>query len=179
MSSLADAISFSEVITAREIATVATLADEIWNAHYVPIIGQSQVNYMLENFQSEVAISKQINENSTYFFVNRHSLPVAYFAIKRTDDSRKVQISKLYVKHALQKKGIGLAIIKFIETYCLRLGVAEIGLTVNINNKQAINFYQKVGFKKTHCLVQDIGNGFVMDDYVMSKLILMNADKTT
>lgn len=179
MSSLTDAISFSEVIHTKDIATVATLANEIWNTHYVSIIGQSQVNYMLENFQSEEAINKQINENFSYFIVEKDSLPIAYFAIKLTDDSRKVQISKLYVKQAVQKKGIGFAIIKFIETYCLRLGVAEIGLTVNINNKQAINFYQKVGFKKTDCLVQDIGNGFVMDDYVMSKLSLMNAHKIT
>ncbi|MEE9336463.1 MAG: GNAT family N-acetyltransferase [Methylococcaceae bacterium] len=169
MNSLADVISFSKVINAREIATVATLADKMWKAHYVPIIGQSQVKYMLETFQSEEAINKQINQNFTYFIVNKDSLPVAYFAITGLDDSKKVQISKLYVKRAVQKKGIGFAIIKFIETYCLRLGVAEIWLTVNINNKQAINFYQKVGFKKTHCLMQDIGNGFVMDDYVMSK----------
>jgi GNAT superfamily N-acetyltransferase len=169
MNTLADSISFSKVINAREIATVATLADEMWNAHYVSIIGQSQVKYMLETFQSEEAINKQINENFTYFIVNKDSLPVAYFAITGLDDLKKVQISKLYVKQAVQKKGIGFAIIKFIEIYCLRLGVAEIWLTVNINNKQAINFYHKVGVKKTHCLVQDIGNGFVMDDFVMSK----------
>ncbi len=38
MHSLTDMISFSQEINAREIATVATLADEMWNAHYVPII---------------------------------------------------------------------------------------------------------------------------------------------
>ncbi len=68
MNSLADAISFSQVINAKEIATVATLADEMWNAHYVPIIGQSQVNYMLETFQSEETINKQISENFTYIY---------------------------------------------------------------------------------------------------------------
>ncbi|MCF6203410.1 MAG: GNAT family N-acetyltransferase [Methylococcaceae bacterium] len=169
MNTFVNAISFSKVINAGEIATVVTLADEIWNAHYVPIIGQSQVKYMLRTFQSKEAINKQINESFTYFIVNKDNFPVAYFAITELDDSKKVQISKIYVKQSAQKKGIGLSIIKFIETYCLRLGAAEIWLTVNINNKQAIKFYQKVGFKKMHCLVQDIGNGFVMDDYLMSK----------
>lgn len=32
---------------------IADLAKTIWNQHYVNIIGQQQVDYMLEEFQSD------------------------------------------------------------------------------------------------------------------------------
>ncbi len=172
MTHLTGAISFREVTKLEEIETVATLAEEIWNAHYVPIIGQYQVKYMLATFQSTVAISRQIDEGFIYFIVNKQSRSVGYFALKKVDNPRKCQISKLYVKQTIQKQGVGSASIKFIENYCFKLGVDELWLTVNKNNQQAINFYQKLGFIKTRYWVQDIGNGFVMDDCVMNKFFL-------
>jgi len=36
------------------------LAREIWTDHYVPIIGQAQVDYMLDTFQREEAIAAQL-----------------------------------------------------------------------------------------------------------------------
>jgi RimJ/RimL family protein N-acetyltransferase len=40
---------------------------------------------------------------------------------------------------------------------------------VNKNNVNSIKVYEKLGFKKTGPVIQDIGNGFVMDDYKMEK----------
>lgn len=44
-------------------------------------------------------------------------------------------------------------------------------LTVNKNNVKAIRAYEKTGFKNIGSLVQDIGNGFVMDDYKMEQTV--------
>ena len=38
-----------------------------------------------------------------------------------------------------------------------------------INNIGAISAYEKLGFRKVGSLVQDIGSGFVMDDFAMEK----------
>lgn len=35
-----------------KICQLEKLAKEIWNQHFVPIIGQDQVDYMLNKFQS-------------------------------------------------------------------------------------------------------------------------------
>ena len=42
---------------------------------------------------------------------------------------------------------------------------------VNKNNKDAIEKYIHLGFKQIDFVVPDIGNGYVMDDYVMEKII--------
>ncbi len=44
-------------------------------------------------------------------------------------------------------------------------------LTVNKNNVRAINAYEKIGFKNLGSVIQEIGHGFVMDDYKMEKTI--------
>ena len=43
-------------------------------------------------------------------------------------------------------------------------------LTVNRGNAKAIRAYERNGFKVVRTQVTDIGNGFVMDDYVMEKV---------
>jgi diamine N-acetyltransferase len=44
-------------------------------------------------------------------------------------------------------------------------------LTVNRHNAGPIAFHQRMGFTIAGTLVQDIGQGFVMDDYKMIKPI--------
>ena len=54
-------LTFKKVTTGEEIKETAQLAHNIWNQHFVSIIGQAQTDYMLENFQSENAMAKQID----------------------------------------------------------------------------------------------------------------------
>jgi ribosomal protein S18 acetylase RimI-like enzyme len=40
---------------------------------------------------------------------------------------------------------------------------------VNKRNERAINSYRKYGFAVRETVVDDIGGGFVMDDFIMEK----------
>lgn len=46
------------------------------------------------------------------------------------------------------------------------LNCKKIYLTVNKTNIKAIRVYERFGFEKTDQVVFDIGNGYVMDDYI-------------
>lgn len=48
--------------TDDDIREIAVLAEEIWNQHFVDIIGKAQVDYMVEKFQSYPALKKQIEQ---------------------------------------------------------------------------------------------------------------------
>ena len=54
-------VQFKLAKTNLDFKTISVLAKNIWTEHYTPIIGLDQVNYMLEKFQSEIAIQNQIN----------------------------------------------------------------------------------------------------------------------
>jgi len=59
---------------------IEDLAKEIWEEHYTPIIGPNQVAYMLDKFQSAVAIKNQINDGYQYFQVYIDDISVGYFS---------------------------------------------------------------------------------------------------
>ena len=58
-----------------------------------------------------------------------------------------------------------------MEEYSLKNGKKAIWLTVNKYNDHTIDVYRHRGFQTVRSQVSDIGNGYVMDDYVMEKEI--------
>ena len=164
-------LEIRQVNTPGEIETVAALADEIWNEHFPPIIGQAQVDYMLENLQSAPAISRQIAGGYEYYLVNLEGRPAGYLALVPSVDEGAVQLSKLYVRSEHRGGGLGKAIIDFAERRCAELGARTLWLTVNQHNAGPIAFYERRGFTRDGELVMDIGGGFVMQDYKMVKSV--------
>lgn len=159
------------VNTPADIDLVATLANAIWIQHYVPIIGQAQTDYMLATFQSAPAIARQIADGYEYYVAAVAGVPVGYFAIAPNPAERSALLSKIYVTERRRGTGLGKTIVAYVETRCAEMGMRELWLTVNRNNTDSIAFYQHVGFAVSGTLVQDIGNGFVMDDYRMAKTL--------
>lgn len=158
---------FEEVITESQIVVVETLAKEIWTEHYTPIIGKDQVEYMLEKFQSREAIAEQIRSGYQYFIIREDDKSIGYLSIiSRVSD---LFLSKIYIKSDERGKGFARKAIQFVENLAKGKGLKKITLTVNKNNINSIKAYEKIGFKNLGSIVQDIGGGFIMDDYEMSK----------
>jgi ribosomal protein S18 acetylase RimI-like enzyme len=154
-----------------DIASVADLAHEIWNRHYIPLIGKEQVDYMLAKFQSAPAIRGQIDSGYEYYMVMDRGRQAGYFALVPCPEAASAQLSKIYVRQEQRGCGFGRAVIAFAQERCIEMGIHELWLTVNRHNAGSIAFYERMGFTKTGAVVQDIGNDFVMDDYKMVKTI--------
>lgn len=158
-----------KVTDADDIVAVAQLAHEIWNEYYVPLIGQAQVDYMLAHFQSAKIIREQIASGYDYYLVKYDGQNAGYFALIDKPAESSAMLSKIYVKAALRGKGLGRTIIHFAEETCRASGLRQLWLTVNRHNVGSIAFYERVGFSKSGTMSQDIGNGFIMDDFKMTK----------
>ncbi len=163
--------SIKLVETNADIEAVSKLAKEVWEDHYTPIIGKSQVDYMLENFQSAEAIDSQITQGQHYYLTALEQSNVGYFALIHDFEKYAVKISKIYTHSFYRGKGIGNFMLKFIEQACEDNDVSRLWLTVNKNNKDSISWYQRRGFEITEDVKIDIGSGYYMDDYVMEKTI--------
>ncbi|HOG16996.1 MAG TPA: GNAT family N-acetyltransferase [Syntrophales bacterium] len=155
------------VSTDEAIGAVEALAREIWTEHYTPIIGKAQVDYMLEHFQSREAIAGQIREGYAYFLLEEGGERVGYLSIQPRQN--ELFLSKIYVKVSERGKGHARAAVHFVEGFARERHLTRITLTVNKNNSGSIRAYERLGFEKVEDLVQDIGGGFVMDDYRMEK----------
>jgi ribosomal protein S18 acetylase RimI-like enzyme len=155
--------------TLEDYNTIDALAKTIWTEHYTPIIGQEQVSYMLDKFQSTNVIEQQIKDGASYYLLVYNDNPVGYFSYSKKGDA--LFLSKLYVLSSARGNGIGKKAMNFMETKVIELGLKKIQLTVNKYNYNSINAYEKMGFINVKAIVQDIGNGYVMDDYVLEKEI--------
>ena len=154
-----------------EIAAVARLAREIWQEHYVPIIGQPQVDYMLEHFQSEPAVARQLGQAYEYFLLLQDGRAVGYTALVPDEGRASVLLSKLYVRRAERGLGWGKQLLGFVEELCRQRGGQTLWLTLNKHNAQSVALYERMGFRTAGSLVQDIGGGFVIDDIRMEKAL--------
>jgi len=155
------------VSTDEEIGAVEALAREIWTEHFTPIIGAAQVEYMLEKFQSRAAISGQIREGYSYFLLEERGSRIGYLAVQPRE--HELFLSKIYVKACERGRGYGRAAVRFAEGLAAERNLTRMMLTVNKDNTGSIKAYERLGFEKIAAAVQDIGGGFVMDDYHMAK----------
>jgi diamine N-acetyltransferase len=159
-----DSLEFVAVHSPAQCDRVVALARSIWQHHYPSIIGQAQVDYMLDRFQSLEAIQAQIAQGMAYYLIQFGEEPVGYFALDRQPQAWF--LSKLYVEPAFQRQGIGSQTIGFIETLTSPL---PLRLVVNKHNGNSLKFYQAQGFEIVGAEVKDIGNGFAMNDFVMER----------
>lgn len=76
-------------------------------------------------------------------------------------------LSKLYICKEYRHQGIGSFAFDFIKDFSQKNNYKKIILTVNKYNTNTIKAYQKWNFHEIDSVITDIGNGFVMDDYIM------------
>lgn len=152
-----------------ELEAIESIAKEIWKEHYIPIIGIDAVNYMLDKYQSAEAIANQIQEGTEYYKIIFKAALTGYFSVVQKENS--LFLSKLYVAKEMRGKGLARKAMEYITSIAHKKGCNTISLTVNKDNTVAIKTYEKFGFKNIKSQIIDIGNGFVMDDYVMVKYL--------
>ncbi len=151
-----------QVAQLSDVAIIQALAYEIWNEHYVPFIGQAQVDYMLGLNFSIQKLSEKMQEDLTFYLIQEAEQTSGFLAVKAESENHFF-IDKFYVQS--RNKGTGSAVFRtLIAQYP---DVHTIHLTVNKHNYKAINFYFKMGFCIEKTAIFDIGNNFVMDDFVM------------
>lgn len=157
-------------VEVKNIKELSNLASEIWHEYWVCILSIEQINYMVEKFQSKKAIKNQIkNENYTYFFIKQNDKNIGYIGLSKKEDY--LFLSKFYVQKDFRNKGIGTQVFEFIKEFTQQNHYKKIQLTVNKNNTNTINAYKKWGFEIVNSVVSPIGNGFVMDDYIMEYIL--------
>lgn len=144
------------------------LALEIWNTHYVPIIGQKQVDYMLRTLYSEISLKKQMEGGQEFTLIFLNESAIGYFSLSKKE---KVSfLNKFYIDSNKQQQGIGTTVLN--EIILKSRGAKSIELTVNRKNFKTINFYFKNGFRIKSVEDFDIGDGYFMNDFVMEKILL-------
>ncbi|PXV90329.1 acetyltransferase (GNAT) family protein [Lachnotalea glycerini] len=153
----------------NKIKELSDFATNIVREHFNSIIGEKQNEYMIHKFQSEQAITDQINRGYQYYFVyNMQKEKIGFLAFYTRND--EMFLSKFYLEKHSRNNGFSKKMLNFVIDHTRQEGLGKIVLTVNRNNS-ATFAYEHLGFVKTGEQKCDIGNGFVMDDYVYEYIV--------
>ena len=153
-----------------DILTLRTLAQEIWRAVYPAIIGSAQVEYMLEMMYAEEVIRREIDQGVRWELALNADEAVGFLSIAVETDGR-AKLNKLYLLPRLHDTGGGQELIARACALAASLPARELWLQVNKRNERAIRAYRRAGFHVEKEAVFEIGNGFVMDDFIMTKAV--------
>jgi GNAT superfamily N-acetyltransferase len=150
----------------NDIKYVQQIADATWQQAYTPILSKDQIDYMLGKLYSTPSLEDQMKNNHYFFLALQNYTPVGFASFSHVG-GKTYKLQKLYVLPNLQKTGAGKKLLETVETVAKSMGAEELILNVNRKNK-AKTFYEKKGFKVIREEDIDIGNGYFMNDYIMS-----------
>jgi len=135
---------------------------------YIPLLGQEQVDYMLNKFYSIAALRQQLIEGHIFVIAENGGKDIGFTSYSRLDDDGRlaVKLHKLYVLPEAHGKGLGKLLMNEVRDKAIEMGAKALILNVNRYNK-ALDFYERAGFKIKETVDIEIGNGFFMNDYIL------------
>lgn len=186
-------IKLEQVEPVHDIDALAQLAHDIWFEYWPQFIGEDQTRYMVEQFQSPEAIARDIAEHDYeyYFVIDDAGKTVGYVGVaperfaNALDDPRanahgtaitplypdRLFISKIYLLAEERGKHYASQILAWLADHARESGLSGMYLTVNKGNELGIRAYAGNGFEVIEAVEADIGEGFVMDDYIMARAV--------
>lgn len=153
--------------TIKDISLIQDLAEKSWRSHYPGIISPEQIDFMLDLMYSEEEITSQFNNpNYHYYLLGNEKNFYGIMGFENHYEENTTKLHRIYITEEGKGKGLGKEAIQFLKNQILKMGDQRIILAVNKQNP-SYHFYLSQGFKVYEEGVFDIGNGFVMDDYLM------------
>lgn len=161
---------FFRKATIKDITEIERLANVIWPVCYKEMISAEQLTYMLQLIYSPAALTKQIEIDKHQFILVADAEKNIGFISYTTlpDKSGAHHLNKIYLIPNNQGQGLGKQMLQYAEKAVQEIGAAALALNVNKYNP-ALQFYKHNGYRQIEEAVIDIGNGFVMDDFILIK----------
>lgn len=153
----------------KDFEIINNLALNTWPDAYGKILSQEQITYMLDEMYSITAITDQISIKGHHFLIlSNDEKDLGFAAYELNYLSGVTKLHKLYVLPETQGMGAGRLLIAKVEEAAKSNGNDSVILNVNRFN-DAVIFYTKNGYVKVKEEDINIGNGYLMEDFVMQK----------
>jgi GNAT superfamily N-acetyltransferase len=111
----------------------------------------------------------QLINGYRYFVMEQDGDICAYMGVQPQGPA--LFLSKFYVLKPYRGAGLFSAGLEVLKQICRDNDMCSIYLTVNRHNTHAYEVYLHKGFTVIREEVNDIGFGFVMDDYIMELIV--------
>jgi GNAT superfamily N-acetyltransferase len=152
-----------------DIGVIREIAGKTWFVTYGEILSPEQMDYMFDWMYSTESINRQMEEQGHVFFIAwLDNQPLGYVSVQQ-ESKNLFHLHKLYVLPDRQGLGLGVLLINKAFDFAREHSEGErcaLELNVNRHNK-ALHFYLKMGMRISAEGDFDIGNGYLMNDYIL------------
>ncbi|HWB92554.1 MAG TPA: GNAT family N-acetyltransferase [Puia sp.] len=164
--------------TVEHFATIERLARRIVPEFYATFFGRPTGEYLVESGHTAVALAIQADRGYRHFLIEHDGSPVGYFSLAPGGSgdrgssfakAESVLLRHFYVLAEFRGKGLGQLAMHFIDGQVAKMGARRIELFVLRENSAAVGLYRKNGFIVVEEVLTRLGNGAVLEDYLMRK----------
>lgn len=160
-----------EKVNRESLLIIQELANDIWPQVYNDLLTEEQIAFMLEMMYSLDTLQRDWDRGVIYVILKQDNEPVGFFGIEpNVPQNKTLRLHKLYLKKAFHGQGLGKAMLNEIERFARELNLIKVNLNVNRQNA-AVNVYKRQGYEILFSEDIAIGNGFLMEDYQMEKVL--------
>ncbi len=158
--------------TSADFPSITAIAHATWPSTFGAILSEQQIGFMLQQMYSPASLAEQVEKGHRFLLLTENAPPanhpLAYISYELDYLPNVTKIHKLYALPAYQGKGYGRLLIEQVASLAKAAQQQQLRLDVNYKNP-AIGFYQHLGFQIIARQDTPIGQGFLMEDYVMEK----------
>lgn len=159
--------------TFDDIRIIQQIAHTTWYPTFDKILSQEQIQYMLEMMYSRESLTEQIEiKKHNFYLAQENNRALGFISVElHYQKQSTAKIHKIYLLPSAQGKGIGKLLMQKAEGIAREQKMEKLSLNVNRFNK-ALNFYENLGYQTVKSEDIDIGNGYLMEDFVLEKSII-------
>lgn len=148
---------------------IRSIASRIWPETFQRILAPEQIGYMMRMMYAPEVLRCERLEGHTFGLLYDAQTPIGYLQLSAYHPKDTAKLHKLYLLAAYHRRGLGQAMLDYAANLAKEQGFSRLVLNVNKQNEPAIKAYRRNGFSLAQSVVNDIGNGFVMDDYIFAR----------
>lgn len=150
-----------------ELSIVHEIAHATWPDTFKDILSQEQIQYMLNWMYDLKQLENQFNQGHQFYVAVLEGNSVGFIGIEPNYPEKGItKIHKIYILPNQQGTGIGKKLIEYVKELSIQSEMEGLLLNVNRFNK-AVDFYKAIGFNILFEENIDIGDGYLMEDFVM------------
>lgn len=152
--------------TGKDVNRIIALAKTIWIPTFKDILPADRLEYLFKFMYDRDKLLAQIgNAHHEFYLLLNDRSEIGYSHIVFSPGDMKLE--KIYIHSGHQGRGCGLYLLQQMVDKSAQKGPLPVRLQVNRGNKKAIEFYLKFGFSILASEDFDVGEGHVMDDFIM------------
>ena len=158
-----------EAHTVEHFTAIEGLAWRIIPAFYAKYFAVETAGWLVESGHTIEALEVQAGRGSRHFLIDWGGEAVGYFSL--SVEGTGMLLSHFYLLPEYRGRGMGKMVMEFIEEVGRESGMRYIELFVLRENKAAVGLYTRSGFVVKEEVLTRLGNGAVLEDYIMRKCV--------